>query len=53
MKSCEIEKTKSSTVSCMGREAPYDHPKVYLEIDLEINEIQCPYCSKIFVLDKK
>lgn len=53
MKSYEMEKTKSSSVSCMGKEAPYDHPKVYLEVNPETNEVECPYCSKKFILEKK
>ncbi len=53
MKSYETEKTKSSSVSCMGKEQPYDHPKVYLEIDPDTNKIECPYCSKTFVLEKE
>ncbi len=52
MKSYEIEKTKSLSVSCMGKETPYDHPKIYLEINPDANETICPYCSKKFVLDK-
>ncbi len=51
MKLCEIEKTKSSSVSCMGKEYPYDHPKIYLEIDQETKQVICPYCSKQFVLE--
>lgn len=50
MKTDEIEKTKSSSVVCMGKEYPFDHPKVYLEINLEDKEILCPYCSKKFML---
>lgn len=50
MKSYDTEKTKSSSVVCMGKESPYDHPKVYLEIDPKNKEIECPYCSKKFLL---
>ena len=53
MESYEIEKTKSSSVTCMGKEFPYDHPKIYLEIDPGTNEVQCPYCSKKFVLNSE
>lgn len=52
MKSFEIEKTKSLSVSCMGKETPYDHPRVYLEIIPHIGKIQCPYCSKEFIYEK-
>ena len=51
MKSCEIEKTKSFSVACIGHEAPYDHPKVYLAINPETNDVNCPYCSKKFILE--
>jgi uncharacterized Zn-finger protein len=50
MKFIEIEKTNSTSVSCKGKEAPYDHPKVYLEINKEIGKIECPYCAKTFEL---
>ena len=48
----EIELTESNSVSCQGREAPYDHPLVYLEIKGEVGKIDCPYCGKEFVLKK-
>lgn len=48
----QLEKTKSSSISCKGKEAPYDHPKVYLEIDKKIGKIECPYCSKVFELEQ-
>lgn len=50
MQFIEIEKTNSTSVSCKGKEAPYDHPKVYLEINKKIGKIECPYCSKTFEL---
>jgi uncharacterized Zn-finger protein len=50
MQPIETEKVSSNSVSCKGKEAPYDHPKVYLEIDSEIGSIDCPYCSKRFTL---
>ena len=50
MHSVEIEKTHSKSVSCKGEEAPYDHPHIYLEIDIKIGHIDCPYCSKKFIL---
>lgn len=46
----EIEKTKSKTVMCQGKEAPFDHPKIYLEIDSKLAKIDCPYCGKRFEL---
>ncbi|NRB10134.1 MAG: zinc-finger domain-containing protein [Rickettsiaceae bacterium] len=47
----EIEKTTDKSVSCCGKEAPYDHPKVYLEIDPTLKKFDCPYCGKIFELE--
>jgi uncharacterized Zn-finger protein len=52
MKAVEIINTKSTSVVCNGKEAPYDHPKVYLEIDLEVGSVVCPYCSNKFTLTK-
>ena len=40
-------------VSCEGQDQVSAHPKVYLEIDSDKNEIQCPYCSKKFVFRDK
>lgn len=46
----EIERTKSASVVCMGKDSIYDHPKVYLEINTKIGKIRCPYCNKEFQL---
>ena len=46
----EIEFVENSSVACHGREAPYDHPLVYLEIKAEIGKVDCPYCGKEFML---
>ena len=51
MKINEIEKTDTKSVSCKGKEAPYDHPHIYLEINSEIGHIDCPYCGKKFELN--
>jgi len=45
--------TNKMQVSCSGKEVPYDHPTVYLEIDAGTGKIQCPYCSKTYVLNSK
>ena len=47
----ETEKTKSISVFCMGGKQLYDHPKIYLKINPESNEIHCPYCNKKFILE--
>lgn len=49
-KSMKIVNSVDASVSCCGKEPPYDHPKVYLEIDKEKKEVSCPYCSKKFRL---
>jgi len=47
------EKTEvtSHSVSCDGGGGALGHPKVFLEMG-EDTEIQCPYCSRLFVLKK-
>lgn len=49
----ETIQTTKKQVSCSGKEAPFDHPTIYLEIDEEKGEIECPYCSRKFVLKSK
>lgn len=50
MQPLEIIQTDVSSVSCSGKEAPLDHPKVYLEIDPKKGYVDCPYCGKRFQL---
>jgi len=42
---------ESTTVSCDGGGA-LGHPRVYLQIKPEVGEIECPYCSRHYVLSK-
>lgn len=49
----DVIKSFTSSVSCFGKEIPFDHPKVYLEIDPQEGFIICPYCSKKFGLEEK
>ena len=53
MQRIEIEKTNSTSVFCKGKDSPYDHPKVYLEINRELGKVTCPYCGKAFELIDK
>jgi len=46
----EILYVDEASVFCSGKNAPLDHPKVYLMIDKEVGNISCPYCSRKFVL---
>jgi len=48
----EIIHTHEKHVSCNGLETPYDHPMIYLVIVPYEGKVECPYCSKVFVLDK-
>lgn len=49
MEAVEIINTNTKSVFCAGKEIPFDHPKVYLEIDIKEGSISCPYCNKKFV----
>ncbi|MGI9492289.1 MAG: zinc-finger domain-containing protein [Geminicoccaceae bacterium] len=46
----EEVKVDSRTVSCDGGAGQLGHPRVFLAID-ERNQVACPYCGQIFVLD--
>ena len=46
----EIEYTNSKKLSCNGLDGPLGHPKVYLDMG-DKNQIICPYCSKLFILN--
>lgn len=52
-KPIEVIKTKTTSVTCSGRDVLYDHPKVYLEIDSSQGRIDCPYCGRTFKLESK
>ena len=40
------------SVSCDGGGGALGHPKVYLQIEQEKGRIQCPYCSRNYVLSQ-
>ena len=44
------EAVKSKKVNCSGGGGVLGHPKIYLDMGKE-NQIICPYCSKIFILE--
>ena len=44
--------TATATVNCDGGGGSLGHPRVYLHIKPEVGEIECPYCSRRYVLDK-
>lgn len=39
---------KEEKIYCEGESYPYDHPRIYLEIQKGKDSVACPYCSKIF-----
>ncbi len=43
--------TDTHSVACDGGGGALGHPKVFLEMGGD-TEIQCPYCSRLFVLKK-
>lgn len=51
IKNKELQVVSSSNVSCDGGGGALGHPKIYLDMGKE-KKIVCPYCSKLFVLEK-
>jgi uncharacterized Zn-finger protein len=49
MKPFEIIAVDQEKVICDGGGGPLGHPRVFLHIDDETHQIQCPYCSRLFV----
>ena len=45
----EIIETGTTRVACNGGGGPLGHPNVWLEMG-EATQVQCPYCSRLFVL---
>ena len=46
----ETQYTDKKEVACSG--GLLGHPKIYLSME-SANEVSCPYCSKIFILQKE
>ncbi len=42
----------STVVACNGGGGPLGHPRVYLNLSAE-GRIECPYCSRLYVLRGK
>lgn len=40
-----------SEFKCMGASPPHDHPHIYLDMGDE-DQIICPYCSTVYLLDR-
>jgi len=50
MKPFETIEVREQEVACDGGAAPLGHPRVFLHIDKQSHRIQCPYCSRLYVL---
>jgi uncharacterized Zn-finger protein len=50
MRVVETINTTDTSVSCSGKETPFDHPTIYLKIDKAKGSILCSYCGKKFIL---
>ena len=46
----EQETVQSKKINCAVIGGSLGHPKVYLDMG-DLNEIRCPYCSKLFILE--
>jgi uncharacterized Zn-finger protein len=49
MEPFEIIEVETTTVACDGGGGPLGHPRVYLTLSKD-GEIECPYCSRKYVL---
>lgn len=49
MQPFEVIEVETTQVACDGGGGPLGHPRVYLTLSKE-GEIECPYCSRRFVL---
>jgi uncharacterized Zn-finger protein len=47
----DTEIVKSKKISCSGVGNSLGHPKIFLDMG-DLNEIRCPYCSKLFIFEK-
>lgn len=51
MEPVEIHEVTETTVACDGGNGPLGHPRVFLHLVRgKIDEIDCPYCGRRFVL---
>ncbi len=49
----EVIEVYDKKVSCDGGSGPLGHPRVYLHIDPETDQVVCPYCSRTFVFHER
>ena len=48
----ETIKVDTTAVACDGGGGSLGHPRVFLHIEPQVGDIECPYCSRRYVLDK-
>ena len=46
----EIVEVETTTIPCDGGDGPLGHPRVFLHMKDDERQIDCPYCSRRFVL---
>jgi uncharacterized Zn-finger protein len=50
MKAQDIQEVQAKDVVCDGAAGSLGHPRVYLTLDPHSHKVECPYCSKLFIL---
>jgi len=50
MQPFEIIEVNTHDVKCDGGKGSLGHPRVYLHVDEHSGRIQCPYCSRLYLL---
>ncbi len=50
MKPHEIIEVEQHDVACDGGKGPLGHPRVYLHVDNHSGQVQCPYCSRLYLI---
>ncbi len=50
MQPVEIIEVDKHDVACDGGKGGLGHPRVYLHVDEHNGRIQCPYCSRLYLL---
>lgn len=48
----EVIVVTDRTVACDGGDGPLGHPRVYLTIKPDHDDVICPYCSRRYVLKR-
>lgn len=52
MQPFEVIYVRTDVVACNGGGGALGHPRVFLNLSAE-GKIECPYCSRLFVLESK